>query len=809
MGKQTINVSSPNDGLGDSLRASQVKANSNFTELYNNKVDKVGGKGLSDNNFTLADKVKLDLIDAGAEVNVQSDLMQSDDTQDSFVKGKSGFIASLPDGYSRIEVEDANYTVVSNDSMLIAFTSLTADRVVFLPLSSNKNQKIFVIDESGNCNPSAKITLIASGFESINGVTYFEISSAFGFTSLESNGSGEWFIISGASSTVPTTDPSTTLNINGVSQDLSANREWRTAQADTGVLTFSGLATNSSTTINIGAATGYVVDNETTPSVPVSAYVSYAGATNVTVTTIGSGIGTYVMLSSVGVISFQNTFPTPAERKAKIWLGKVAHPSGSITAVINEPDYITSPMGLARDICQAFGFINNGVYPTFNGANLNLNIVGGTITGDGINFVSNRANPNILTIASGSSISFMPRTQTGAGGGGVTSIISGSYDVGGVVTAVGGGSGSSTIQYIYTVPGQGYIVTYGQTVYATLDLAKSAVGKESPVIFPNLVGNAILIGALAVNKNATALNNTTQAQFYLASKLGQLIAVGGGAAMVLDAVPTDGSTNAVESNGVFDALAAKQASLGYTPLRPSNNLSDVTDPKTSRGWLFIENSITTGDNDYGNHFYKNIILTTALTAVRTHTLLDLVGDTYVLNIGECTNIVDMIGGISATNYISVVPYSGQTINGSSTPILLKERFGMFSFKRTSATNWTYDEVSRASAPQILRNKNIVPRVQTDTYASALTLNLDNADNLECLSLTGNITFANPTGTPYNMKGYIFKYKDNGTPRSILWGSNFIANPLTVLPSTTVANQLHISAFRYDSATGKLINEYNV
>ena len=36
--------------------------------------------------------------------------------------------------------------------------------------------------------------------------------------------------------------------------------------------------------------------------------------------------------------------------------------------------------------------------------------------------------------------------------------------------------------------------------------------------------------------------------------------------ITIDATPTDGSSNAVSSNGVFDALALKQNSLGYIPL---------------------------------------------------------------------------------------------------------------------------------------------------------------------------------------------------------------------------------------------------
>ena len=52
MSKITINTSFPNDGLGDTLRDAFNSANDNFTELYNNKVDKVTGQGLSDNNLT-------------------------------------------------------------------------------------------------------------------------------------------------------------------------------------------------------------------------------------------------------------------------------------------------------------------------------------------------------------------------------------------------------------------------------------------------------------------------------------------------------------------------------------------------------------------------------------------------------------------------------------------------------------------------------------------------------------------------------------------------------------------------------------
>ena len=88
MAQQFINVSQPNDGLGDSLRQSFIETNENFSELYKNKVDKELGKGLSDNNFTDDEQVKLLNIQENAEQNVQSDWAQNDNTQDDYIKNK-------------------------------------------------------------------------------------------------------------------------------------------------------------------------------------------------------------------------------------------------------------------------------------------------------------------------------------------------------------------------------------------------------------------------------------------------------------------------------------------------------------------------------------------------------------------------------------------------------------------------------------------------------------------------------------------------------------------------------------------------
>ena len=68
---------------------SSIQTNkSNIESLESNKVDKVTGKGLSTNDYTDADKAKLDTAYQNAEQNVQSDWNETDSTSDAFIKNK-------------------------------------------------------------------------------------------------------------------------------------------------------------------------------------------------------------------------------------------------------------------------------------------------------------------------------------------------------------------------------------------------------------------------------------------------------------------------------------------------------------------------------------------------------------------------------------------------------------------------------------------------------------------------------------------------------------------------------------------------
>lgn len=124
MAQTIINISNPNDGLGDPLRRAFDLTNQMFTELYSNVVFKEAGKGLSSNDFTTTLKNKLDGIAAGAEVNVQSDLNQEDDTQDDYVKGKQSIIVT---GRRPPQVE-----TYSGSSVFTVPAGATVDRVILV-----------------------------------------------------------------------------------------------------------------------------------------------------------------------------------------------------------------------------------------------------------------------------------------------------------------------------------------------------------------------------------------------------------------------------------------------------------------------------------------------------------------------------------------------------------------------------------------------------------------------------------------------------------------------------------------------------
>jgi len=123
-----VNISTPNDGLGDPLRNAFSKTKDNVTELNLKKVEVQPGFGLTEENFTTLEKSKLSGIAADAEKNVQANWNQADDTQDDFIIGKPENILQSIDSTSFIGAGQT-YTISTGG---IAFKAWINDGVQHL-----------------------------------------------------------------------------------------------------------------------------------------------------------------------------------------------------------------------------------------------------------------------------------------------------------------------------------------------------------------------------------------------------------------------------------------------------------------------------------------------------------------------------------------------------------------------------------------------------------------------------------------------------------------------------------------------------
>lgn len=102
---------------------------------------------------------------------------------------------------TRASIANSAYTVLATDRT-IAFTSLTAPRIVTLPPASSfpTGTILTVTDETGACSATKSITLVRDGSDTIDGATSAVIATAYGYLCVQSNGAGKWTIVGQAPS---------------------------------------------------------------------------------------------------------------------------------------------------------------------------------------------------------------------------------------------------------------------------------------------------------------------------------------------------------------------------------------------------------------------------------------------------------------------------------------------------------------------------------------------------------------------------------------------------------------------------------
>ena len=327
-------------------------------------------------------------------------------------------------------------------------------------------------------------------------------------------------------------------------------------QANTGVISFSGLSKVTSSTFSVAPVKGFIVDDVTNPTIPFLTYVGYTGGTH-TALYVSSSTETYVYLTSGGTIGQTVTPLTEQERRQNIFLGKLGHADRtSIINAFSQPDFVLTPLAQLRDMFQPIGFVNGGVVPYANAANLTFATTANYLYGLGINFSTDALNPNQLYVSGNTTTTFQYRTQTGGTASNITNIDPLNYDLGGVITPLSGTK--ATNQRIYLVQNGIFRIQYGQTSYSNFAAAVAGISTETFNTFSNFRDNAILIGILTVLSTASDLTDTSKAQFFLASKFGETIGTAGGVSTTNLQQAYNNSTNPeIVINATLDGLTIK------------------------------------------------------------------------------------------------------------------------------------------------------------------------------------------------------------------------------------------------------------
>jgi hypothetical protein len=96
----------------------------------------------------------------------------------------------------------------------------------------------------------------------------------------------------------------------------------------------------------------------------------------------------------------------------------------------------------------------------------------------------------------------------------------------------------------------------------------------------------------------------------------------------------------------------------------------------------------------------------------------------------------------------------------------------------------------------------VPSLQTMTSGATLTPNSTTYSIAECAALGINTTLANPTGTPVNGQVLVIRLKDDGTARTIAYGTDYANISGLDSLTTTVANKWSVICCMYSTVASK-------
>lgn len=278
--------------------------------------------------------------------------------------------------------------------------------------------------------------------------------------------------------------------------------------------------------VDIAAVHAFIVDDVTDPLNPViTEVIEPARTVQLDAAAQLRGL-TWWLMDGTGALIQQATTPTALERRLFVVLGRTFfNPlSGTIIGSKSIHTMLRQSGPQMVDLMEALGpFSLTGNLITPVAGTLRFDKTAGMVFIHSIAEDSTPWNPHEGATPAQAPAQFRRILRaTAAPTPIVNTIDPANYDNGGVLTPVGGGVNSSTIQRVFVTPADNTVdqisVQYGQTVYSSLTAALDGVGTGTFIPNPGLAELSALIGYIVVTRTATDLADTTQARFINAGK---------------------------------------------------------------------------------------------------------------------------------------------------------------------------------------------------------------------------------------------------------------------------------------------------
>lgn len=197
-----------------------------------------------------------------------------------------------------------------------------------------------------------------------------------------------------------------------------------------------------------------------------------------------------------------------------------------------------------------------------------------------------------------------------------------------------------------------------------------------------------------------------------------------------------------------------------------------------------------------------------------------------MSFNPSTAILNLIGGIainatavinSTRDLVNINTYTGGLLNGQTISNTASFTGTVFVTSSIDVAN-TDTTITRSAAgiiaiegiavPTIssthtLTNKRKQPRVYTATNNASLTPEIDTYDVFHLTAMSANTTINNKsTSTPADGELMEFRFLDNATPRTLTWGTDYVAKAGVALPTTTTTSKNLTCLFEWNTNLSK-------